>query len=366
MNEGLPTPALTSTDTAAGSPAPVVALASTSATKEGSTNRQAWSKRAWSRIVDQLANIGGVVFVLLVLVAAVGIPNREVFFSESALNSLLRQSSFFAIMAFGMVFLITMREFDLSVGSTYAVTILLAADLMSDGMSPWLAAGAGLAAGVGLGLLTGLIARVLGVSVFIVSLGALSLYRGSAQVLTDGRPVSGLPLESTFFTVLGGTVGPVPAAAIVALVLLVVLHVVFTRTRFGSQVRSIGSNPEAAAFAGLRLQRVRTYVLMLLGLLAGVSGMMTLAHFGSADPTLGSGYELTVIAAVVIGATPLSGGRGSIVGAALGALIIQIIQSGLVFYRINPIWSTFTTGAVIIGAVALDAVMRRRRIIPGS
>lgn len=308
------------------------------------------------RLTDEF----GVLAVLGVLVTVIAAFHPG-FLSESSLVGVLRQGAFIAIMAFGMVFVVTMRDFDLSVGGGYALTLLLAATLMSAGLNPWLAATVGVAAGVGLGAFNGAVAELLRVPAIIVTLGTLSMYRGLAQIVSDGQPIADLPTQSSFFTALGASIAGIPVAAVVMVVLCVALSVVYKATRFGATVRAIGSNSAAAEFAGIRISRTRIAALMVLGAMVGISAMLSLAYFGSGDPTVGNGYELFVIAAVVIGATPLSGGRGTVFGALVGALIIQVIQSGLVFFGVAAQWSTFATGAVIVAAIALDTLLRRRR-----
>ena len=314
-------------------------------------------RRGVSRALGQ--DESGVLAVLVTLVVVVSLFHGD-FLEVASISGTLRQTAFIAIMAFGMVFLVTMRDFDLSVGGNYGFCVMLAASVMAEGVQPWLAAALAVVAGVGLGVVNGLIAEGLRVPVIIVTLGTLSMYRGLAELVTGGEPVSGLPLESSFFTTLGRDVGFLPAAAIVMALLCAALTLVYRRTRFGAQVRAIGSNPAAARLAGVRISAVRIATLALIGAMVGVAAVLTLAYFGTADPTQGSGYELYVIAAVVIGATPLSGGRGTVIGALLGAMIIQVIQSGLVFFGVGAQWSTFATGAVIVAAVAFDNILRRR------
>src|SRR5206468_12211062 len=140
-----------------------------------------------------------------------------------------------------------------------------------------------------------------------------------------------------------------------------VLAVLFTRTRFGAQVRAIGSNPEAAEFTGLPLARTRVKALALSGLMAGLAAVLAFGFFVAGDPTVGQGYELTAIAACIIGGTPLVGGRGSVPGAMIGNLILTTVAASLVFLQVPINWTTFATGAVILVAVAFDRVLRRTR-----
>lgn len=283
------------------------------------------------------------------------------FLSAASLVNVGRQAAFFGTLGLGIVFLLAMREIDLSVGAIYAVAAIEAAILMRDGLDPWLAALAGIAIGVTLGAINGVLSIGFKIPTLIVTLGTISMYRGLTLILTDASPVTGLPTEHAFFTFLGGDVLGVPTSVWVFVVVTLVLVVVFRSTRFGFLVRAIGSNEDAARLSGISISRIRMYALMLMGGLCGIAGMLTLAFFGSADPNLGLGWEFLAIAAAIIGGTSLAGGTGSVFGAMLGALMISVITSGLVQFGVTANWSQFVTGAVLIAAVALDALIRRRR-----
>lgn len=303
----------------------------------------------------------GVVLALVALVVLIGAFHGK-FLHKDVLLSTLQTASFVAIIAYGMVFLLAMTEIDLSVGGTYALCIIISAKLMAgNGMSPWIAALLGIGVGAVLGAINGLLANLLRLPLIIITLGTLSAYRGLVTVISNAQPVPNLPVTNSFFTTLGGNWLGVPVAAWVAILLVVVLTVVFTKTRFGAMVRAVGSNHQAAAFSGIPTGRIRLYAITLTGALAGVSGVLSLAFFQGADPTIGTGLELQVIAAAIIGGTAISGGTGTVPGALIGALIVAVINSGLIFFSIPTNWSDFVTGAVIIIAVGTDAFLRRRR-----
>jgi ribose transport system permease protein len=300
-----------------------------------------------------------VVFVLMLL--AIGIPYPE-FFSFGSITTILRQSALVGIIAFGMVYLVAMVEIDLSVGGVFAVAGSLSASLMKFyHVDPWIAVGTGLAAGAGLGAVNGILTSLLRVPLIIVSLGTLSGYLGLHLIISGGKSIYGLPRDHLFFRVFGGDFLAIPASVWTALACAIVLYFVFAHTRFGATVRAIGSNPAAAEFIGVRIDRIRIYASALVGFLAALSGVMALAYFKSVDTSSGRDLALRVIAAVVIGGTSLAGGSGTIIGAALGVLIITTIDSGLVFYGVNLNYSEFVTGIVIIGAIALDRILKRRR-----
>jgi ribose transport system permease protein len=298
---------------------------------------------------------------LVVLALVIGIPHPE-FFDPRSLITVLRQSAFVGIVAFGIVYLIAMVEIDLSVGAMYCMAATLPALLIeSGGVDPWLAVAFTLPALAAIGAMNGALANLLSVPIIIVSLGSLSIIRGGAFILSEGRAIVGMPREHPFFVIFGSEwIGvPVPVWFMIALGIL--LHILFWHTRFGAVVRAIGSNIQAAEFIGIRVPLYRVYVTALVGLLCGISGILTLAFFKSSDPSLGAGLELQVIAAVVIGGTSLAGGSGSLLGALIGVILISMIGSGLVFYGISGNWAEFVTGVVIIAAIALDRTIKRRR-----
>jgi ribose transport system permease protein len=337
--------------------------ASADATEPGVLERGGQPVRGWLPKVGRLIlarNELGVLIALVALVTIIGVfhPN---FLSLASISNIGQQSALYGMSALGMVFLLSMREIDLSVGAIYGLTITAAALLMKSGTDPWLAAGFGIAVGLALGGFNGVVANALRIPTIIVTLGTLSVFRGLDLIVTHGQAVSGLPRDHPFFTLVGATPVDIPVSVWVFVVVAIVLSVLYGSTRFGYVVRAIGSNEEAARWGGIPINRIRLATLILVGGLSALSGMVTLAYFQSSDPLLGSGYELQAIAAAVIGGTGLSGGRGSVLGAMLGALLIGVISSGLIQFGVTGDWSIFFTGAVIILAVALDRLIGRRQ-----
>jgi ribose transport system permease protein len=315
-------------------------------------------RTAWSRIAS--INELGILTALIAIIMVTALFNPD-FLRFETLVTITRQSSFIAIMAMGTVFLLSMREIDLSVGAVYGLTAMIGALLVRAGLDPWLAGAVGVLVGVGLGLINGLVANGLKIATIIATLGTLSVYRGTTLIIADSRTVGDQPRDHAFYQILGGDFLSVPVSVWVMIVLGIVLHFVYRRTRFGFVVRSIGSNPEAANMSGISVARVRLMALALQGGLCGVAGVLTLAFFSSADPGLGVGNELLVIASAIIGGTSLAGGTGTVIGAIFGAMTIGMIRASLIQFGVTTSWSTFVTGCVVIGAVALDGLIRRRR-----
>ncbi|TDD66948.1 ABC transporter permease [Actinomadura rubrisoli] len=303
----------------------------------------------------------GVVGVLVLLVAGVGLFEPD-FVRTTNLLTTTHNAVYVGLMACGMVFALAMREVDLSVGGMYAMGIVVGALLIRDGVNTWVAALLVLALSALVGAINGVVTTYLRLPSFIVTLATSMLLRGVGLALAEGKQITDLPQDDAFFRVLGGeeTLG-VPNAVWVFAASVVVLTVLFTRTRFGARVRAIGSNPEAAEFGGLPVTRTRIAALALSGLMAGLAAVLALAFFIAGDPTIGQGYELTAIAAAIIGGTPLKGGSGSVLGAAAGTLILGVVTAALVFFDVPINWTTFATGGVILVAVGAAPLLRRFR-----
>ncbi len=303
----------------------------------------------------------GVIVALIVLVAIVGIA-RPRFLNPINMLQIIGNTTFQGMIALGMVFLLAIREIDLSVGWMFNFTAVVTALLMVAGWNPWLAALAGIIFGGLLGLVNGLLSVNLRLPAIIITLGTYSMFHGLSLVANQSRPIVAPDQTGSFFTLITTKIGGVlPVVAIVFIALAVALHLMLHRTRFGYRVQAIGSNPEAAELAGIPIARVRLQTLVLMGAICGLSGALFIGFRGAIDPTTGQDFALTVIAAAIIGGTPLSGGWGTIIGAVAGMLIIQVISSGIIFFGIDATWSTFVTGAVIVLAVVLDQVVRYQR-----
>jgi ribose transport system permease protein len=303
----------------------------------------------------------GVIVALVALVVIVGVA-RPNFFLPTTLFQQLSGAAFIGMLALGMVFVVVIRDIDLSIGWMFNFSAVIAAKAMVAGIDPWLAAGIGIAFGACLGLVNGLLAVWLRIPVIIITLGTLSAYRGLSLVVNESRAVVPTDKSSSFFALFEIKLFDlVPFVAILFLALAVVMHLLLHHTRFGYRAQALGSNPEAARLGGIPVDRTRILVLVLMGAVSGLAGAAFLGFRGAIDPVTGGDYLLPVVAAVIIGGTALSGGRGTILGAVIGALIIQVIGTGILFLGVDVKWSTFVTGAVIIIAVAIDQLVRRQR-----
>jgi ribose transport system permease protein len=305
--------------------------------------------------IDEIGVIGALLIMMLVLSVT-----TTAFLTPTNLLQVARQASYYGIMAIGMVFVISMGDIDLSVGSILMLTNIIAALALRDGQPLLVVIVIGLGAGALCGFINGGLSVVLRIPTIIVTLGTLSIYRGLGLVISNAAPISKFSKENWFFTVGGGDILGVPTSVVLMLVVGVFGYILYNQTAFGRRVQALGSNLQAARFSGIRIARQRILVMTLMGTIAALAGLSALAFLQSADPTTGQGFELLVIASTIIGGTALSGGSGSIPGAILGALIIAVIRNGLVLLGMSAYWGLAATGAVIIAAVALDYFIKRR------
>jgi ribose transport system permease protein len=315
------------------------------------------------RLPDEL----GVIVALVVIVAVIGIPHSD-FLQPYNLLRIMSSYAPYGMIACGMVYLLALGEIDLSVGWNWNFSAVITAKAMIAGVNPWLAALLGVLFGASLGLFNGLLTVLLGLPAIIITLGTYSMFWGLSLVVNKSQAVTVADSTTSFFNFAGSnflTISGqkvIPVTAVIFLVLGIALQVAFQRTRFGYRVQAVGANPEAARLAGLPIALTKVQALTLLGAICGLAGALQIGYFASIDPQTGGDFIFTVIAAVIIGGTPLTGGSGTVIGALIGTLIIASIQSGIIFFGIQATWSTFVTGAVIIVAVTIDQIVRRQRV----
>ncbi|MCR6095439.1 ribose ABC transporter permease [Salipaludibacillus agaradhaerens] len=291
---------------------------------------------------------------LFLIVAIITILNPSFLTFGNVLN-VLRQVSINALIAFGMTFVILTGGIDLSVGSMLALSGAVTATLMASGVDPVLAMLIGLLTGVVLGAINGFIIAKGKVAPFIATLATMTIYRGLTLVFTDGRPVSGLGGENGMFELLGrGYLFGVPVPAVTMLVSFLVLYLILKKTTFGRRVYAVGGNEEASILSGIKVDRIKVYVYSLTGFLSALAGIILTSRLNSAQPTAGTMYELDAIAAVVLGGTSLTGGRGWIVGTLIGALIIGVLNNGLNLLGVSSFFQQVVKGSVILLAVLMD------------
>jgi inositol transport system permease protein len=297
------------------------------------------------------------------------------FLSSINLFNVMRQVSITGLLAIGMTFVILTAGIDLSIGSLVAFAGLVAAAVAKGGLQDrftvgeggigygWgLAALAAIAVGLIGGYVQGLAITRLKVPPFVVTLGGMSAFRGAALLFAAGGPISGFEPSYTWWG--QGKIGPVPVPVIIFLVAAMLAHVALRYARYGRKVYAVGGNPEAARLSGLNVDRMICSVYVIMGFFAGLGAFVLSARLNSAEAVAGTGYELTVIASVVIGGTSLFGGSGTIFGTVIGSILIGVLLNGLVLMNVSSYIQQIVIGIIIVLAVAFDtfAKSRRRRI----
>src|SRR4051812_42125207 len=299
----------------------------------------------------------GTVFGLLVIVVVFSIltPN---FLTEQNILNILQQSSINACVALGMTLVIIAGGIDLSVGPTAAIAAVTVAVLMSLGVPIFLAIPVALLVGMAAGGMNGLLVAYGGLQPFIVTLGTLSLYRALALIYTGGNPIFGIPpgFRALFNTSLFG----IPNAVVIVAVLALVIWVVLNKTPLGEYFLAVGGNAEASHIAGVPVAMTKIASYGISGGLAAVAGLILVGRLGAADPTLGNLWELDAIAAAAVGGASLMGGKGSIVGTLLGAIILGSLRNGLTLLNVQAFYQLLATGLIIIAAMLIDRATRGR------
>jgi rhamnose transport system permease protein len=323
------------------------------------------------RLTEQVFRVRelGIIVAFLALVAVTGILEPR-FLEAGSLRNLALNASIFAILAVGQTLVLVTRNVDLSVGSVLGLSAYFAGDLLSNhqGLPIPVVFLLGIALGAACGLFNGILVTWGQVPALVVTLGTLYMFRGLAFLWTNGTQVNAETLPDAFLNLGTDSVLGVPFLVLIALVVMVAVGQWLRDYRAGRELYAIGSNPEGARLAGVRSDRRVLTAFVLAGALAGLGGALFTARFATVDATAGTGYELTVIAAAVVGGVAIFGGTGSVYGAALGALLLGTITSSLIVLRVEAFWQQAAIGALLLIAIAFDrflglrveAALRRR------
>jgi ribose/xylose/arabinose/galactoside ABC-type transport system permease subunit len=307
------------------------------------------------------ANVRGESLGVLVLLMTAMALLSPYFLSVSNFLNILLATTVIGVLAIGATFVICSAGIDLSLGSVLGLAGVVGALSVESLGLPWpLAVPACLLAGMACGAINGLLVTRARIPPFIVTLGMLGLARGLALVLTNGKPVYGLP-EALVYLGQGRPFG-IPMPAFIFLAVALAAHYVLAYTRFGRYTLVIGDNEAAARATGIDVDAHRLKLYMLSGLMAGIAGLIFMARVNAGDPTAGLNYELTAITAAIIGGTNLFGGRGSVLGTFVGALIMGVLQNGLNLLAVQSYYQQMAIGAVLILAVWLDRINAQRSL----
>lgn len=272
----------------------------------------------------------------------------------------VRNFGFVAIMALGQMLVIIVGGVDLSVGSVMGLSGIILGLVLQAGNPLWLGVAAALGVALLCGMINGLAVARLKLSPFIVTLGMLAVARSQALVLSNNRMIYQFgPDQKLFFAIGGGSLFGIPSVAIAMIVLAVVLAVMLKYSAWGQHVYAVGGNEEAARLTGLPVDRIKLSVFMLSSLMAGIAAVLMIGWLGAVTNALGTGYELQVIAATVLGGTDLTGGSGTPYGAIIGSALIEVVRNALLLAGVDPYWQGTFVGIVIACAVLLERLRRR-------
>jgi rhamnose transport system permease protein len=307
------------------------------------------------------AREAGIVLALGALVAFTATQNSR-FLSGQSIRDILLGTAILAVLAVGQAIVMITRNIDLSVGSVLGISAFAVGSLLRDNQSlpviVALLAGAG--AGVACGLVNGALVRFGQVPALVVTLGTLYAYRGISYFWAGGRQINADRLPRSFLDFGGSSLLGVPWLALIAALVIVVAGVVLRNYRAGRELYAMGSSPRAAELAGIRVGRHTIVAFGLSGALAGLAGVLFAARFGTVDAAAGTGYELNVVAAAVVGGVAVFGGSGTVWGAGLGALLLTVIGSALTVLEIDQFWQQAIVGALILLAIGADRLVAVR------
>lgn len=300
----------------------------------------------------------GVVIVVLALVLIVGVINPSAFFAKENIIDILRNASYSFVIAAPLTLLFMSSGADMTVGAVTSFGGIVCATCINLG-APWpIAILAAMVCGGLFGLIKSWLIVGLGLTAFICTLGLRYALEGAILVWTRGNPIVGFPDS---FKVLGqGSIGGVYWTIIIAIVVGILFHIIITRTKFGRQALAVGGNQETARLAGIKVKRVRFVTNTLVSIAAALVGCLYAAKFNSAQPTIGTGTEMTIMASCIIGGASMGGGSGSMVGTALGVLMLSIIKNGLVLIHLSTYWQNLVFGLVLVASLYVDLVRRKK------
>ena len=321
--------------------------------------------RSMQKILDRIRQSDILVLLIVLVILCIIVSFLSpVFLTRRNIMNTLRQVSLTAICGFGLAMIILVGEIDLSVGSQQAIAGISSVYILNLTGSIPLAIGAALLCGVIVGGINGLLVTKAKINSLIATLGTMAIWRGVAMVITGA--VSFQSRVDEFREIATGFVGFIPNAVILATILFIIIYYILNYTTFGRKIYAIGGNREASRLSGLPVNRIKLLVYIIGSVLTMLAGVLLASRMASAQPTAGTGFEMTVIASVILGGISLAGGTGTIAGALIGMMILGVLQNGLTLLDVSSFWQDITRGIVIILAVFVDGIRKEsiaRRLV---
>lgn len=311
-----------------------------------------------SNIVRILLSPSLALGLIIVLFVLFGLTQTDQFANMQTWINIFRNGSFIAITACFMTIVLVSGGLDLSVGSVLAAGAMTAGALTFNGYSIIIGLIAGVSVGAIVGLINGVIINYVGINAIIVTLGTLFAVRSLVVYISGGNPIG--PLPDPFVELVAGQLFGIPYVIYYAVIIAILAYLILHTSAFGWSVRALGGNRDAARGVGIPTRRVSTVVYVLCGSSAALTGALLAGRLGASSPELGSGFELQVIAAAIIGGTSISGAIGTIPGTMLGALLLSVLGTGLVLLKVDPTLQDFVIGVVLVAAAGLDQLRRKQ------
>ena len=315
------------------------------------------------RLVEKVLRIRELSLVAVIALLVIGTTASNARFTSSQnLRDIGLNVAIIAMLAVGQTVVVVSRNIDISVGSVLGFTAFTTGVLFADhpGIPIALVVAIGIAIGAGFGLLNGALVALGRVPSLVVTLGTLYIIRGADYAWASGRQVNAAQMPDAFLNIGSNSIAGIPLLPIITLAVLLAAGFALRSFRMGRELYAIGSNPDAAVLAGIRVSRRVFGAFVASGALAGLAGVLYTARFGTVDAAAGTGFELQVVAAVVVGGVAIFGGSGSVYGAALGALLLSTIKSSLVTLHVSSFWEQAIDGALLLTAIALDRLLTLR------
>lgn len=293
---------------------------------------------------------------ILILVLVFTVLDKS-YFTISNLIDIIELATINSLIAIGITFTIITGGIDLSVGSIFAIVIVTVGHLCVSQVNPVLAIISGALLGIFMGIVNGVLITKMHLQPFIATLGTMSVYRGVAYVVTGGWPIIGIPNSYRYIFI--SNFSEIPSSVIVMLIFAFITHIILKKLRIGNYLFAIGGNEEAAKLSGVNVNITKITAYAMCGLGSALAGMIMLANLGTAEPATGQGYELEAIAASAIGGASLSGGKGSIVGTLLGAILLASLKIGLIVIGVDTFYQFIVTGAIIVIAAYFETIQKK-------
>jgi ribose transport system permease protein len=296
--------------------------------------------------------------IIVFIISCVLSFTTNTFLSRINIFNVIRQFSLLVIVAIGETLVLISGGIDLSVGSTIGITSIITAKAASAGLPSALSILFGLSCGAAIGLFNGFMIAKVKINPFIITLGSMSISRGIALVITKAYSV---PVPDQLIIGLGqGYIGIIPVPIIIMIIVVIIMGTIYSKTIFGSNIKAIGGNEEAANVSGINIRKNKMLVYFLSGILASLAGVVLTGRLNVGQPNAASGWEMDAVAAAIVGGTTLSGGEGSVIGTLIGAILLGLLGNAMVLLRVSMYWQQIVTGVIIIGVVTIDVLRKRK------